>query len=123
MSTAVAIAAETARPDAGIIELKPEQIIDLPSEQEVGEEARLGVARLHTMSHDQLREVIDDRIEMLDGVLKERKSRAAAIEEAMLAQRVLEIRRQRARRIRRKVNIGSSLIAAMFTGVVVAGMF
>ena len=46
-----------------------------------------------------------------------------AIEEATVAQRVLEARRQRARAIRRKVNIGSSLAAAMFTGLIVAGMF
>ncbi len=106
-----------------VIELKPEQIVDVPTPEEIEAEARLGIERLRIMSPNQLRSVITERVDLLDSVLKEREERAAAIEEAQLAQRVLEVRRQRARRIRRKVNIGSSLIAAMFTGVVVAGMF
>ena len=60
---------------------------------------------------------------MLETELNEREARRAAIEEAMVAQRVLDSRRQRARRIRRKVNIGSSVAAAMFTGLVLVGMF
>ncbi len=108
---------------AEVIELKPEQIVDIPTPDEIEAEARLGMERLRTMSPSELRGVITDRVAMLDSVLKEREERAIAIEEAQLAQRVLEVRRQRARRIRRKVNIGSSLVAAMFTGVVVAGMF
>lgn len=122
-AVAVAVTAETEAPMGEVIELKPEQIVDVPTPEEIEAEARLGIERLRGMSPDQLRGVITERVEMLDGVLKEREERVAAIEEAQLAQRVLEIRRQRARRIRRKVNIGSSLIAAMFTGVVVAGMF
>ncbi len=106
-----------------VIELKPEQIVDVPTPEEIEAEARLGIERLRTMSPEQLRGVITERVQLLDSVLKEREERAAAIEEAQLAQRVLAVRRQRAQRIRRKVNIGSSLIAAMFTGVVVAGMF
>ena len=108
---------------AEVIELKPEQIVDIPTPEEIEAEARLGIERLRTMSPSELRGVITDRVAMLDSVLKDREERAIAIEEAQLAQRVLEVRRQRARRIRRKVNIGSSLVAAMFTGVVVAGMF
>lgn len=87
------------------------------------EEARFGVERLSRMSHDELRKVIADRVHMLETELRERESRRAAIEEAIIAQRVLEARRRRARMIRRKVNIGSSLIAAMFTGLIVVGMF
>jgi hypothetical protein len=41
----------------------------------------------------------------------------------MNAQRVLDARRQLARRIRRRVNIGTSLAAAMFTGLIFASMF
>ncbi len=106
-----------------VIELKPEQIVDVPTPEEIEAEARLGIERLRAMSPEQLRGVITERVQLLDSVLKEREERAAAIEEAQLAQRVLAVRRQRARRIRRKVNIASSLIAAMFTGVVMAGMF
>ena len=106
-----------------VIELKPEQIVDVPTPEEIEAEARLGIERLRTMSPEQLRGVITERVQLLDSVLKEREERAAAIEEAQLAQSVLAVRRQRARRIRRKVNIASSLIAAMFTGVVMAGMF
>lgn len=123
MSSALAVAAETEQPTAEVIQLTPEQIVDIPTEDEVDAEARLGIERLRTMSPEQLRGVITQRVEMLDGVLKEREERTRAIEEANLAQRVLELRRKRAQRIRRKVNIGSSLIAVMFTGVVVAGMF
>ncbi len=60
---------------------------------------------------------------MLDTELSEREARRAAIEEAMVAQRVLAARRQRARKMRKRVNIGSSLVAAMFTGLVVVSMF
>ncbi len=123
MSSALAVAADTEAPMGEVIELKPEQIVDVPTPEEIEAEARLGIERLRSMSPAQLRGVITERVELLDSVLKEREERAAAIEEAQLAQRVLEVRRQRARRIRRKVNIGSSLIAAMFTGVVVAGLF
>ncbi len=89
----------------------------------VMEEARAGIEKLRVMSPAQLHSVITERVHMLDTVLKERGERTAAIEDAMLAQRVLEIRRARAKRIRRKVNIGSSVAAAMFTSVVIAGMF
>ncbi len=123
MSSALAVAADAKAPMGEVIELKPEQIVDVPTPEEIEAEARLGIERLRIMSPNQLRSVITERVDLLDSVLKEREERAAAIEEAQLAQRVLEVRRQRARRIRRKVNIGSSLIAAMFTGVVVAGMF
>ena len=123
MSSALAVVADTEAPMGEVIELKPEQIVDIPTPEEIEAEARLGIERLRTMSPEQLRGVITERVQLLESVLKEREDRVAAIEEAQLAQRVLEIRRQRARRIRRKVNIGSSLIAAMFTGVVVAGMF
>ena len=89
----------------------------------VMEEARAGIEQLRLTSPNELRNVITDRVHMLDTVLQEREERAAAIEDAMLAQRILEVRRARARRIRRKVNIGSSLMAAMITGLVIASMF
>jgi len=87
------------------------------------DEARMGVARLSRMSHAELRAVIADRVRLLETELREREARRTAIEEAMIAQRVLESRRIRARAIRRKVNIGSSLMAAMFTGFIVVAMF
>lgn len=87
------------------------------------EEARIGVERLSKMSPDELRSVIAERVRMLDNGLREREMRRAALEEAMAAQRVLDARRRRARRIRRKVNIGSSIIAAMFTGLIAVALF
>jgi hypothetical protein len=107
----------------------PNQVVPFPAsadsknDGDLMEEARLGAERLARMSHDEIRGEISRRVEMLDTVLKEREERRAAIEEAMVAQRVLDMRRVRARRIRRKVNIGSSLVAAMFTGLVIVGMF
>ncbi len=123
MSSALATVAETAAPKGEVVVLKPEQIVDVPTPEEVAAEAKLGIERLRVMSHDQLRDVITERVQLLDKVLKEREERAAAIEEAQLAQRVLEVRRSRARHIRRKVIIGISLVASMFSGIVVAGMF
>jgi hypothetical protein len=123
MSSALATVAETAPPKGEVVVLKPEQIVDAPTQEEVAAEAKLGIERLRVMSHDELRNVITERVQLLDNVLKERQERAAAIEEAQLAERVLAVRRDRARNIRRKVNIGSSLVAAMFTGIVVARMF
>jgi hypothetical protein len=87
------------------------------------DEAKAGAERLMRMPPDELRALIAQRVKMLDTELKEREARRAAIEEALAAQRVLDARRQRARRLRRKVNIGSSLVAAMFTGLVVVSMF
>ena len=86
-------------------------------------EARTGIERLSKMSHDELRGVIAERVRLLDTGLREREARRAAIEEAMAAQRVLDARRRRARSIRRKVNIGSSILAAMFTGLIVVALF
>ena len=123
MASAADTTAPMEAPRGDVVELKPEQIVDIPTPEEIEAEARLGIERLRTMTPDQLRGVITERVQLLDTVLKEREERAAAIEEGQLAQRVLEMRRQRARRIRKKVNIGSSVLAAMFTGVVVAGMF
>jgi hypothetical protein len=99
------------------------EIGGLPVTQDVFDEARAGAERLLKMRPDELRALIARRVSMLDTELKEREARRAAIEEATAAQRVLAIRRQRARRMRRRVNIGSSLVAAMFTGFVVVSLF
>lgn len=95
----------------------------VPVTREIYDEAKAGANKLLEMSPDDLRALIAKRKNMLDTELSEREARRAAIEEAMVAQRVLAARRQRARRLRRKVNIGSSLVAAMFTGLVVVSMF
>jgi hypothetical protein len=41
----------------------------------------------------------------------------------MGAQNVLNAKRRRARRIRSKVNMGTSIVAAMFTGMMIVSMF
>ncbi len=101
----------------------PPDMGGLPVTQEVFDEARAGADRLLKMPPDELRALIARRKQMLDTELSEREARRAAIEEAMVAQRVLAARRQRARKMRKRVNIGSSLVAAMFTGLVVVSMF
>ena len=101
----------------------PPDIGSLPVTQEVFDEARAGAERLLKMPPDELRALIARRKQMLDTELSEREARRAAIEEAMVAQRVLAARRQRARKMRKRVNIGSSLVAAMFTGLIVISMF
>jgi hypothetical protein len=95
----------------------------VPVPHDVFEEAKAGAIRLMQMPPEELRSLIARRVKMLQTELSEREARRAAIEEAMVAQRVLDARRQRARRLRRRVNIGSSLAAAMFTGLVVVSMF
>ncbi len=95
----------------------------LPVTQEVFDEARAGAERLLKMPPEELRALIASRVKMLDTELSEREARRAAIEEATAAQRVLAARRQRARKMRKLVNIGSSLVAVMFTGLVVVSMF
>lgn len=111
----------SSRAPAEIVDLQGTALTKIP--QEIMEDARVGAERLMRMPPNELRELIARRVNMLETELSEREARRAAIEEAMVAQRVLDSRRQRARRIRRKVNIGSSVAAAMFTGLVLVGMF
>ena len=106
---------------AEVVDLQGTALTKIP--QEIMEDARVGAERLMRMPPNELRDLIARRVKMLETELSEREARRAAIEEAMVAQRVLDSRRQRARRIRRKVNIGSSVAAAMFTGLVLVGMF
>ena len=129
MSTATAkILTQPASAKAGLPST-PAEVVDLQGTaltkipQEIMEDARVGAERLMRMPPNELRDLIARRVKMLETELSEREARRAAIEEAMVAQRVLDSRRQRARRIRRKVNIGSSVAAAMFTGLVLVGMF
>ena len=91
--------------------------------QEVFDEARAGAERLLKMPPAELQALIARRVKMLDNELNERESRRVAIDEAMAAQRLLAARRQRARKMRKRVNIGSSLVAVMFTGFIVVSMF
>ncbi len=120
MSTAAAIAMTSPVP-ASLLNLSPEQDEDLT--RKLIEDARVGAERLLRMPPNELRELITSRVKLLETELSEREERRAAIETAMNAQRVLDSRRQRARQIRRKVNIGTSLAAAMFTGLIFASMF
>jgi hypothetical protein len=93
-----------------------------PLPHEIIEDARQGAARLFQMQPQELQTLIARRVRMLETELNEREERRTAIEEAMAAQRILGVRRQRARRIRRKVNIGSSLVAATFAGFIVVSL-
>lgn len=119
------IDAPAAAPMAGnVVPLaRPAIIGGVPVPAAMFDEAKAGAERLMRMPPDELHALIAKRVKMLDTELKEREARRTAIEEALAAQRVLDARRQRARRLRRKVNIGSSVVAAMFTGLVVVSLF
>lgn len=126
MTAAVAEAvSDVASPDPAVVAAMSDapEIGGLPVTREVFDEARAGAERILKMRPDELNALIARRVKMLDTELKEREARRLAIEEAMMAQRVLAARRQRARQMRKRVNIGSSLVAVMFTGLVVASMF
>ena len=121
MSTATADVLPQTGPIARAFDFSDLQDTDLS--KQLIEDARIGAEKLMRMPPAELRDLIASRVKMLETELSERGERRAAIEEAMNAQRVLDVRRQRARRIRRKVNIGTSLAAAMFTGLIFASMF
>lgn len=124
LAEAVSDTETAAPPTSNIVPLARHATLGgLPVPAEVIDEARAGAERLMRMPPHELRALIEKRVRMLDTELREREARRAAIEEALVAQRVLDVRRRRARRLRRKVNIGSSLVAAMFTSLIVVNMF
>ena len=79
------------------------------------DELRISAERLRAMPHDELRQVIARRLELLQSVLREREQRRIAIETAQTATRILDFRRGRALEMRRRVNIGSAAAAALTT--------
>ena len=111
--------------------IMPPDMIDMPVER-IGadqtpanpllDEIRIGFEELRAMSHDELRDVIDKRVTLLETVLREREERRAAIDTAKLASRMLEVRRDRAVRIHKNVNVGSALAAVASTMLIVAVM-
>ena len=112
MSTAMAATAP-AGPAAPAPEMLNETIM---------EEARIGFEDLRRMSHDDLRKVIADRVQLLEGILREREERREALETARMASKLLNIRRERAIRIHRQVDFGSTLAAVASTVLLVAVM-
>jgi len=109
----------------------PPDMIDMPAEQieadhakanPLLDEIRVGFEELRAMSHDELRQVINKRVTLLETVLQEREERRAAIDTATLASRMLEVRRHRAVRIHKNVNLGSALAAIASTMLIVAVM-
>jgi len=97
---------------------EPLSNVDLPSD--IVEDAKAGLNRLTKMNPRELSRLIESRVNMLNGELEAREARRAAIAEASAAQKILDFRRARAQRIREKVNMGSSVMAAMFAGFIVA---
>jgi hypothetical protein len=96
-------------------------------ENQIGEndlvgEMMQGFDRLRRMSHTELRDVIGSRVALLEHELHEREARRVALEEAKAASRILDLRRERAKRIHRNVNIGSSVAAVSSTFLLVAIM-
>ena len=78
-------------------------------------ELRIGLERLRTMSHDDLRQVISSRVELLQSVLREREQRREALETAQMAFKILDLRRDRAVELKHHVNVGSAVAAAVAT--------
>ena len=83
-------------------------------------EVRTGAERLLTMTPEELRALIARRVELLESTLKEREARKAAIEEANMAAKILELRRARAQRIHHRVNVGSAIAAVASTLLIFA---
>ena len=109
----------------------PPDMIDMPvdhieadqaKESPLLDEIRVGFEELRAMSHDELRQVINRRVTLLETLLRERDDRRAAIDTAKLASRMLEVRRDRAVRIHKNVNLGSALAAIASTMLIVAVM-
>lgn len=82
-------------------------------------EVLYGFDRLRRMNHTELRNVISSRIALLENELSERGERRAAIDTVRTASKMLDIRRERAKRINRKVNMGSALAAVASTFLIV----
>jgi hypothetical protein len=93
---------------------------DAAEARALAEEIRVGLDRMRHMSHDELRDLVQSRIRMLDNVMTEREQKKAAIETARLAAGVLEIRRERAHTIRRRVDAWSTAAAVLCFGYVMA---
>lgn len=107
---------------AAIAAAREESAPAIDGENKLMDEIQIGFDQLRQMSHEDLRQVIMRRVHMLDNVLREREDRRAAIETARLAQRMLEIRRERALKIKRRVDRGSALAAAACTVIIFVAM-
>ena len=128
-NTAQMIAAPNTMPP-DMIDLPPDMIdppVDLIEADHGGgnpllDKIRVGFEQLRAMSHDELRQVIAKRVMLLETVLRERDERRAAIDTAKLASGMLEVRRKRAVRIHKNVNLGSAIAAVASTLLIVAVM-
>lgn len=105
---------------AGNDDDQPENQID--DDGELVNEMITGVQKLRRMTHTELREVISSRVSLLENELQEREERREAINEARTASRILDLRRERAKRIHRSVNMGSALAAVASTLLIVVVM-
>ena len=92
------------------------------SEDNLVGEMMIGFDGLRRMSHVELREVIGTRVELLENELRGREERRQAIDTANSASHILDFRREHARRIHRKVNVGSAIAAVASTFLIVAVM-
>jgi hypothetical protein len=82
-------------------------------------EAVLGFDRLRRMSHTELRDVIRSRVGLLETELREREDRRKALDTARAASKILDLHKERAKRIHRNVNLGSALAAVASTFLIV----
>ena len=71
---------------------------------------------------DELGEVFNKRVSKLESVLHEREDRRAAIDTAKIVFRMIEVRRDRAVRIHKNVNLCGAIAAVASTLLIVAVM-
>jgi len=88
----------------------------------LADEFRIGFDRLRAMSHTELRGVISSRVALLEKELRDREERRAALETARTASKILDYRRERAKRIHRTVNFSSACAAFASTMLIIAVM-
>ena len=91
-------------------------------EKDLMDEMLTGFDRLRRMNHNELKAVIGSRVALLENELYEREERRLALEEAKTASKLLDLRRERAVRIHKNVNFGSSLAAVASTLLITAVM-
>lgn len=103
---------------AGNDDDQPENQVDV--EDDLVSEMMSGLEKLRQMSHTELRDVISSRVSLLETELRGREARREALNEARAAAKILDLRRERAKRIHRNVNLGSALAAVASTLLIIA---
>lgn len=101
-------------------------IADAPSddiEQALMSDIHAGLDKLRKMSQDELKALIRRRVALLDNTLVEREERREVLHAARLASRLMDIRRDNSRRMKRRVSMFSYASAVSGTVVLFVAVF